>query len=134
MQNNHCHIILTNICPQWSHISVLTEKVYLGSEFVEEALLRAIELTDAAYTQTSDRWAYLISNVYCLVLRFLIIALILYVQKCFVFLMFKVHMLLSYVYLEKKMSMVVIIYPPLGLLKVPSHPLGHICFHLSKLY
>lgn len=34
--------------------------VYLGSAFVDEALQRAIELTDAAYTHTSERSKFFI--------------------------------------------------------------------------
>ena len=34
---------------------LILETVYLGSQFVEEALRRAMELTDAAYTRTSER-------------------------------------------------------------------------------
>ena len=34
---------------------VFTGTVYLGSLYVEEALQRAIELTDAAYTRTKER-------------------------------------------------------------------------------
>lgn len=34
---------------------VMSGAVYPGSGFVEEALQRAIELTDAAYARTSER-------------------------------------------------------------------------------
>lgn len=34
---------------------LISGTVYLGSEYVEEALQRAIELTDAAYARTSER-------------------------------------------------------------------------------
>lgn len=35
---------------------VLSGTVYLGSVFVKEALQRAIELTDAAYARTTERY------------------------------------------------------------------------------
>lgn len=35
---------------------LISGTVYLGSVFVEEALQRAIELTDAAYARTSERY------------------------------------------------------------------------------
>lgn len=39
----------------WICFVVVSGPVYVGSVFVKEALQRAIELTDAAYTRTSER-------------------------------------------------------------------------------
>lgn len=48
---------LTAACRRGSHLFVVAPpgSVYLGSVFMKEALQRAIELTDAAYTRTSER-------------------------------------------------------------------------------